>query len=387
MRRVLRAAASVAAASMACALVGVPAALAVKSPGWRTVQEFGLSYGSPQLTGGIAISARSAWVDGDTYMTSDAVFLARWNGSRWSQVAVPAALSTSSASVTAGPMAASGASLWVFPTLYAAKNRVYAARLTSGHWKTWRLPGALRIDGAAEFGGSDVWAFGEAALPPHWGGQENGPTYAERFDGRRWRRVSLPGVPLSVQALSRNNIWAYGPTNKTAAAADQRFIAMHWNGHRWTTLPIPRIRATNGKLMWPASLAVVKHDSLWITEDFHCPHPGVCDPPQPPGMILAHWNGRKWVRVLDLTRYELANAEPDGHGGLWIEAETAKNPRTAYLRYGRGRLSVSFAPSTKAGPANAGAPIPIPETNSAWNIGEVPLGGGPSVAAVFKYGP
>lgn len=388
MRRALRAAVSVTAASTVCALIANPLALAAGSPGWRTVQEFGASYGSPQLYGGVAVSAQSAWVEGNTYLTSDSLFLGHWNGSRWSQKAGPAVLSGTSASVSPGPMAMSAASLWVFPTLSAATNRVYAARLTSGHWTTWRLPGALRIDGAATFGDSEVWAFGEAVLPPGWRGLQNGPTYAERFNGRRWRRVSLPGVPLSVQALSRNDIWAYGPTNRTASAADQRFVAMHWNGHRWRTLPIPRIRATNGKLMWPSGLAVLKHDSLWITEEFHCANPGSCNPAQPPGMILAHWDGRKWIRVLDRPSYQLAAPEPDGHRGLWIEAMTVKNPRWAYLHYAHGRLRVSFPPSSASGtPANVSPPIPIPGTNSAWATGQLPLGGATSVAAVFKYRP
>lgn len=409
MRHTLRSLAITAAAA-ALVLPGVldsgVAALATGRASWRTVKEFGASYGNPQVGGVVATGARSAWVAGNTYMLRNSVFLAHWNGSRWSEVAGPKSLTSTSVSVDSGPLVVSGTSVWVFPTAFAARTRVYAARLTSRHWTTWRLRGAQTIDGAAVFGPSDVWAFGQALPPPDWPGLANGPSYAERYNGRIWRRVHLPGVPLEVQALARNDIWAFGPTNRTASAANQDFVAMHWNGRSWSTLPVPRMRFGNGKLMFPAGIAVLKgsprlarlrhdarlarlrHDSLWATEEFHCPTPGVCDPPQPPGILLAHWNGHRWVRVLESSSFELPGAEPDGHGGLWIEAQTVKRPRSVFLHFARGRLSESFPPTTAAGsPANVTSPTPIPGTSSYWSTGDVPLGGGMSVAAVFKLGP
>jgi hypothetical protein len=370
------------------ALTGMTPAAAAAQPSWKLVTEFGTSYGSPELNGGVAASAKSAWVVGNTYQTENSLFLAHWNGTRWSQVAGPSALRSTSASVSPGPIAMSGAALWAFPSQYASTTKVYAARLSGGHWTLWRLRGAMRIDGAAVFGNSDVWAFGEALLPKGWTGLENGPAFAEHFDGKRWRRVSLPGVPLIVRALSRTDIWAYGPTNRTASAENQSFVAMHWNGAKWRTLAIPRIRATNGKLMWPAGFTVLKHDSLWATEDFHCPHPGVCSPAQPAGIILAHWNGHRWVRVLDSSAYEVPAVESDGRGGLWIEALTAKHSRWAYLHYIRGKVSVSFVPAAAGGsPVNVSEPVPVPGTTRPWSTADVQVGGGQTVAAVFKYGP
>jgi hypothetical protein len=355
--------------------------------GWRTVQEFGVSFGSPQIGSVVARGPRSAWVAGNTYTLQNSVFLAHWNGSRWSQVPGPEALTSTSTPVTPGPLALSGPNVWVFPTAFAAHNRVYAARLTSHHWTLWRLRGALAIDGAAVFGSSDVWAFGEALLPPGWTGLSNGPSYAERYDGRTWRRVHLPGVPLDVQALAPNDIWAYGPTNRTASAQNQDIVAMHWNGRTWSTRPIPRLRFRNGKLMFPAGLTVLKGNSLWVTEEFHCPTPA-CNRPQPPGIMLARWNGHRWVPFLESSSFEHPGAGPDGHDGLWLEAQTVGNPRWAFLHIARGRPSVSYPPATAAGsPANVTLPTPIPGTTSYWSTGDVQLGGGMSVAAVFKLGP
>lgn len=390
MRRTLRSlviTAGAAALVLPGVLDGGVAALATGRASWRTVKEFGTSYGNPQVGPVVAPGTRSAWVAGDTFTLQDSVFLAHWNGSRWFQVAVPKALTSTSGSVVSGPLVVSGTGAWVFPTAYAAQNRVYAARLKSRHWTTWRLRGALAIDGAAVFRASDVWAFGQALLPPGWTGLANGPSYAARYNGRTWRRVHLPGVPLEVQALGRNDIWAYGPTNRTASAENQDIVAMHWNGRRWSTLPIPRMRFGNGKLMFPAGLTVLKGNSLWATEQFHCPTL-TCDRPQPPGIMLAHWNGHRWVRVLESSSFEHPGAGPDGHGGLWIEVQTVKQPRWAFLHFAHGRRRESFPPATAAGPtANVTPPTPIPGTTSYWSTGELQLGGGGFVAAVFKLGP
>ena len=103
--------------------------------------------------------------------------------------------------------------------------------------------------------------------------------------------MPIPGVPLSINVLSPSDIWAFGPTARTAGNFNQTYIAMHWTGHGWTTRTLPRMRASGGKLAFPSGLAVLRGDSQWMTEEFHCPSPA-CAPPQPPGILLAHWNGR-----------------------------------------------------------------------------------------------
>jgi hypothetical protein len=182
-------------------------------------------------------------------------------------------------------------------------------------------------------------------------------------------------------------MWAFGPTARTAANFNQTYIAMHWTGHGWTTRILPRMPASGGKLAFPSGLAVLHGDSLWMTEQFHCPSPG-CVPPQPPGILLAHWNGRTWVRVLVSSRYELPSPKPDGHGGLWINALDMRSLSSVYLHYAHGKLTRMQLPATSAGSsANVSAPIPIPGTSSAWGTGDIPLGSGINTGAIFKFGP
>ncbi len=352
------------------------------TPKWRITKVFGESYGYPQLSGGTAVNASLAWVVGNTYMTSQALFLAKWDGQDWNQVSGPAKFSDlpPSMSLSDSTVAASASTTWTFPSVYGPSTRTYATRLAGGKWTTYSLPHAYQIGAAAMFSSSDVWAFGFAV--PRKPVLGYGPPFVARFDGHKWHTESMPGVPSRVIALSSKNIWAFGPTAATAGDFNQAYIAMHWTGGAWHSMSIPRIRARNGKLAYPDDLAVLPGGSLWVTEEFHCPHPG-CEPAQPSGVLLAHWTGKRWIRVLDETAYEAASLVPDSQGGLWITALNVAKGSFAYLRYDHGKLTTMTVPASVS---NLSDPIAIPGTNSAWATGDT-SSAGQSPGAVLKYGP
>jgi hypothetical protein len=371
------------AAVLATAWGQLPAS-AAGSATWRIVKVFGASYGDPNLSGGTAVSATDSWVVGNTYLTSSSLFLARSHGARWARVRVPAKFRDmpQSSSLSDGVVAATKSAAWTFPTVYSRRTHTYALRLTGGTWTTYELPDAFQISAAAAFGQSDVWAFGFAVPPKPVLGF--GPPFAARFDGHAWHRVPMPGVPLSVSVLSSTDIWAFGPTARTAGDFAQVYIAMHWTGAGWHTMRLPRMRAANGKLAFPADLAVLPGNSLWMTQEFHCLHPG-CEQAEQPGILLAHWNGKAWVRVLDDSSYETAQVEPDGTGGLWITTLDTLTSSFVYLRYDNGQaISMPVPATTQGATGNVGPPIPIPGTTSAWGTGDVAEGGSTSAGAVFR---
>ncbi|MFI1303455.1 hypothetical protein [Streptomyces sioyaensis] len=56
-----------------------------------------------------------------------------------------------------------------------------------------------------------------------------------RWDGKKWRADTAPGLPRvgewsSVSAVSANDVWAYGSTGRGQAL-------VHYNGKRWTRVP------------------------------------------------------------------------------------------------------------------------------------------------------
>jgi hypothetical protein len=359
-------------------LAGTGSAVAATGPRWRVFTTLGASYGLPDITGGVAVNARLAYVTGTTTEPAQSLLVARWNGTAWGQVHGPAKVSNlpSSDTLESGPVVATGHALWSFPTIYARHNQTLALRRTGGKWTVFALPKAESVDAAAVFGRSDVWAFGdEAPKHPVLG---FGPPFAARFNGHSWQRIAMPGVPLAVSALSRSDIWAFGPTRRTAGDFRQHYIAMHWMGSGWRTMRLPRLHGPRGGLAWPADLAVTR-SGLWLTEVYHCAHPG-CVVPQQLGFVLAHLTRHGWVRVFASKAYEGAGMEPDGHGGLWIQVIGASGP-WLYLHDTNGKVIKTQLPGTSAGSAtNASLPIPIPGTNSAWATGDTENGG-----VIFKY--
>jgi hypothetical protein len=367
-----------AAAVTVASLVGLNgAASAATQPAWRLVKAFGISYGDPQINGGVAVSARQAWFVGDAIDPSNSLFLIRRSAGKWVPQAVPAPFANlNSTTISDSVVAESGSALWTFPTLLGTRVNTYALRLSGGHWTTYHLPKSDSIDGTAVFSPSDVWAFGTAvATHPVLG---FGPPYVARFDGHRWRRVAMPGDPLQVTVLSKSNIWAFGPTARTAGNATPVDIAMHWTGRVWRTLTIPRVRAKNGKLAYPASLTALRNGDLWAVDIFHCPTPGLCEPPQPPGMYLLRWHKGTWRTVLFRRAYTGGYVEPDGHGGLWIGAFDVNRGELVNLHYQDGRLTQTLPPAHDS----VFPPILIPGTRAVWAAGSVSVGG-ISESAIF----
>ena len=102
--------------------------------------------------------------------------------------------------------------------------------------------------------------------------------------------------------------------------------------------------------------------------------------------VLARWDGRSWHPVAvhvpngaDL----LYGITPDGHGGLWIEAEGSSSGQWWMLH-----RSASGAWTSTALPSHAwlGQAALVPGTSSLWGAGAVPVVGG-SDAEIWAYGP
>jgi hypothetical protein len=378
--RVIRAAA-VAAAVTAASLAGSVITASAATPSqWRLDKAFGVSYGDPQIDGGTAVSAREAWFVGDATDPSSSLFLIRWNAGRWVRQPAPASFTNlGSATIGDSVLSVSRTALWTFPTVYGTRVKTYALRLAAGHWTTYRLPKADSIDGTAVISPSDVWAFGAAvATHPVLG---FGAPYAARFNGHSWQRVTMPGDPLQVTVLSKSNIWAFGPTARTAGDPNSVELAMHWTGGRdWRTITVPRVRAKNGNLAYPQSFTALANGTLWAVDIFHCPTPGLCQPPQAPGMYLLRWHKGKWRTVLFRRSFTSASVGPDGHGGLWINAEDTRSQELVNLRYQDGHLTVTSPPAHDS----VFSPIPIPGSRSAWAAGTVSAGG-TDENAIFTY--
>jgi len=165
------------------------------------------------------------------------------------------------------------------------------------HWdgRRWSpVPGAgafgvISTRRIAASGPADVWLVGAH--------EEGGPA-ALHYNGHGWSEPSLgitnlevfrsdgsaqglESALLDVAALSPGEVWGVGTTMHTGAAdyVDQRGLAMHWDGTRWYSVPVP-YPGTSTDLH---AVAVAAPSDVWALGG--------------QGLGLLHWNGARWTRV------------------------------------------------------------------------------------------
>ncbi len=356
-----------------------PAIAATSAPGWHITKVFGASYQYPNYEGLSASGPDDGWLVGET--APDALSVEHWTGESWVAVTPPAKFEEIGVGVSDSVVgSASAADMWTFPT---APGGQYALHRTSTGWHGYRLRGVGAIFGTAVFSDSDAWAFGQSTA--RQSGLGDSPPYVARFDGHSWKRASMPGVPVNVSALAAHDIWAFGPTTRTAAdgRAGQDVVAMHWTGHRWYTRQIPR--AAGDFVIAAAATAV---HSLWAVEEPVGPPIGTESSAGP--MRIFHWNGSRWKDVVtdaaDVYQGALAS---DGHGGIWVQAMSARTHKADLVHFSSGHLTRSAVPGKRGYTAEGGGLSLIPGTRSLFaDVGLNPDAiGKASETAVARYTP
>jgi hypothetical protein len=246
----------------------------------------------------------------------------RWNGIAWRPVQLPPAV--------AGkwrqgfPFSVVGASsstdFWAFSEALGVWLHWDGRR-----WSAGRLPdpnpySPLVISSAKVLGPGDVWVFG-GHLTGGLNNKTEGPPYVAHFNGRHWKIMRGPrgrDAIGAVSVLSSADIWAVlGRLPLVSSRVRTTGNAVvHWNGRRWTTVPLPRaftgetdltsILAYSDRNVWIGG-GIANGKGLGLTE------------------AVAHWDGSRWaVHMLPTwhtpVRYELSSMVPDGSGGIWAVA-------------------------------------------------------------------
>ena len=356
-----------------------PASAATSPPGWHITKVFGASYQYPNYEGLSASGPDDGWLVGQT--ESDTLSVEHWTGRAWASVTPPAKFDEVGVAASDSVVgSASAADMWTFPS---RASGLYALHWTGSGWHGYRLRGVAAIFGTAVFSDSDAWAFGQSTTGKI--GLGNSSPFVARFDGSGWKRSSMPGVPVNVSALAAHDIWAFGPTTSTAAdgRAAQDVVAMHWTGHRWYTRQIPR--AAGDFVIAAAATAV---HSLWAVEEPVGSPAGTGSSAGP--MRVFHWNGSRWTDVVtdaaDVYQGALAS---DGHGGIWVQAMSARTHKADLVHFSAGRLTRSAVPGKRGYTAEGGGLSLIPGTRSLFaDMGLNPDAiGKASETAVARYTP
>ncbi|MCF2532482.1 hypothetical protein [Yinghuangia soli] len=251
-----------------------------RGPGWTQMPT------APGVTGRVnaisATSPRDVWLVGDSPNHSPFVTTQHWDGRSWQvrEAPLPAGseyggllglASRGPSDVWAVGWAASfvtipdpdGGEPW--PTL---RQTGFVVHWDGRAWQQVPLPhvsDSWALDSiSATPTGDDVFAVGRSDV--------DGRPIMLRFDGRAWSVVPAPafsgalGAFDSVAARSAHDVWAVGQW-KAGEGAPARPLAMHWDGRRWTEVPVP---AETGELygvaLAPGGIVAVGIEGYMVDE-------------------------------------------------------------------------------------------------------------------------
>lgn len=374
-----------AATAMATLAAAIPAQAA--SPQWQLAKVL-RNCGDDSLSGITASGADNAWAIGQPSSggATCGADVEHWNGRDWRRVAVPRGLDLlgNPDGFTLPVAASSGSDAWIFPGADAPLGlnlaaHDYALRWNGRAWLRSSFPARLIVTAAAAFSPAGAWAFGLV-----YRSADVTAPYAARFTGRTWHHVRLPGAVDALSVLSASDMWAVGPTVKTASLSPGRqvLIAMHWNGRSWHTVRLPRIKLASSPTLITA--AASGPDDLW------CAYLAPAKSRGAAGRIsLLRWNGARWsgitVPASIRDSHGIEAMAQDGADGIWLlaDVEIDYGQFEYWYHYGHGLWSRILVASPRGYSAQMFAMTWVPGTSQAWSAGEADANSGNSTVGVI----
>ncbi len=365
------------------------AATTVSAPGWRVITAVGPRHGATYPSSLVATGPKDAWSTWSDCSpcggpnAATAHWIEHWAGRRWYKAGVPSQFARY-VNFQVGLGASSGRDVWLFdgPPVSGKALHWNGSRWALVKIPTWvvrgNLSGTVSL-GIADFGTAGLWVFslGQQSFTPV-------VSSAARYYRGHWSKVTLPGIPVSVSAVSPTDIWAqFSPSSLPKQPRD--FLA-RWDGSRWHKLAIPAVKPPPNAVEYVAGLMATGSRNVWTMRDIEVGSQGAHT------LYLLHWNGSAWQRVaLGKPTSIVDNIVRDGHGGLWL---TSNGPAPAYHwyfdHYSGGKWFRTAVPVTTGFSSNQVLMMSwIPGTRSEWSAGNLyPTGDSQDVlGGIWKYGP
>jgi hypothetical protein len=151
----------------------------------------------------------------------------------------------------------------------------------------WRIvpspPGPGSLSAVSAISATDAWAVGRIGI------RLAASTLAVHWDGHAWSRVPTPDLRAmsylyDVLALGTADVWAVGSTSLYPRS---RTLIEHWDGSVWKVVPSPnpgkndelyRIVGTPGGPLWAMGTTLTHHGAFFST-------------------LIERWSGSKWEVV------------------------------------------------------------------------------------------
>jgi hypothetical protein len=363
-RRLLRGAA-VPAAGIMLALAGLAPAQAASAPRWDVAAVITPPTGSLGLTSVVATSKTDVWSAGVIFSevgkkAQTRLLVEQFDGHRWRQFPLPTRLQAVNLNAQVLIGASSASNVWVFELTLGHAQRIL--RWNGHRWivmsaPAWvyRTAGGGTADGVvAAFGASGTWIFSLGA--------RDQPSEAARYLHGKWRVVHLPAIPVSVDPVSANDIWASGATDDLSAP-----VIMHWNGRSWTDTAAPGTDLNS-------TIASQNQGSAWLLTAF----------------ALEHWNGQAWTSTPLPSDLSLGMITADGRGGVWLwglhQSGALLYSPYVFADYNNGTWSRQTAPAVHGNQIPLAHLSLVPGTTTVYAAGMVALTSRGESGAILRYG-
>ncbi len=319
--------------------------------GWRLTQ----TYDPNEVADIVAPGSRDAWIA--DLRPDSTIVVHHWNGKRWRIVRAPVAMFSDQSVVMA---ASSATSAWIFTYTRPAAATPYAVawHWNGSDWREAQLPSGTTILAATAYGPADAWAFGELDS-----GRGAAQSYAARYNGQHWQRVTVPVLASGVSSLSADDIWIVGQTDASLSASTASWAMANWTGTSWHVLSLPRVSRAKGLTLSRPGILVLSPANIWV--DFQLGSGGSDD-----GAVFLHYNGVSWtqIRVPHWAATWHSNMTADGRGGFWIAISTLPSYSEMY-DYRNGHWSKPGMLSKAGHWTVITATATRPGTTQVWAVG------------------
>ncbi|MFD0066812.1 hypothetical protein [Streptomyces sp. NPDC056690] len=175
----------------------------------------------------------------------------------------------------------------------------YDGRSWQGYDAAAELPqlAALGLTVLEASGPDNDWLLaGEQRRPPP-GRRLDSEQATWHWDGSRWTSVPLPAQAEAIDGRSGDDIWAVG--NVPDDVELTKPAALHYDGHSWRLTETPRYRFTDPSLHEPQAgldeILVSETGGVWATGQHTFSRGDEGNEPDDEAILL-RWNGSRWVK-------------------------------------------------------------------------------------------
>ena len=224
---------------------------------WTRVKTDVTGVTMPSLVGVDGTSHRDVWAVGWSHRFDDDLMrvmthIEHWDGRRWERVPSPNRGSVVPNGAFRDVDARTRSDAWAVGSHMRSHGgdhdeAAYTARWDGTRWTEVPVPAAhgeaTSLLGVAAVSKHEAWAVGR------WQNGELVQPLVERWDGERWQPVRLPDLPggylRDVVVQNRRSVWAVGEQ-------DGRPLVLHWDGTAWNVRS-PRLDA---RVVWLHAVTV-----------------------------------------------------------------------------------------------------------------------------------